>query len=199
MRMEKLADNYIKSSFHSISPYVGKLRPEVASSLVHEFSDKDDLVFDPFCGSGTVTLEAWINKRETIGIDLNPYAYLLTQAKLNPYPSFKDAKEKLDIYVVAIKNNDVHTDLRKVPNWIKDFFHPKTLKEISLWVRILLDNHEWFLLACLMGILHHQRSGFLSYPSSHGAPYLRIHKYPREQFPEMYEYRPVNDRLLKKS
>jgi hypothetical protein len=72
------------------------------------------------------------------------------------------------------------------------------LKEISLWVGVLLNNKEWFLLACLMGILHHQRPGFLSYPSSHGSPYLRAHKFPKAQYPELYEYRSVGDRLLAK-
>jgi hypothetical protein len=88
--------------------------------------------------------------------------------------------------------------MRKTPVWVKDFFHPKTLKEISLWTTILLDNKEWFLLACLMGILHHQRPGFLSYPSSHGAPYLRIQKFPSDEYPELYEYRSVDIRLLAK-
>jgi hypothetical protein len=49
-----------------------------------------------------------------------------------------------------------------------------------------------------MGILHHQRPGFLSYPSSHGAPYLRTNKFPPKKYPELYEYRSVEDRLLSK-
>jgi hypothetical protein len=50
-------------------------------------------------------------------------------------------------------------------------------------------------LACLLGILHHQRPGFLSYPSSHLVPYLRNKNYPREQFPEMYCYRELRSRV----
>jgi len=53
-------------------------------------------------------------------------------------------------------------------------------------------------MACLLGILHHQRPGFLSYPSSHLVPYLRSRKYPREKFPEMYAYRALRPRLLAK-
>jgi hypothetical protein len=53
-------------------------------------------------------------------------------------------------------------------------------------------------MACLLGILHHQRPGFLSYPSSHLVPYLRDKKYPRSDFPEMYEYRELRPRLLAK-
>jgi len=49
-----------------------------------------------------------------------------------------------------------------------------------------------------MGILHHQRPGFLSFPSSHTVPYLRLNKFPKEQFPHLYEYREVKERLLSK-
>ena len=55
-----------------------------------------------------------------------------------------------------------------------------------------------FPMACLLGILHHQRPGFLSYPSSHLVPYLRDRKFPPDKFPEMYGYRPLRPRLLAK-
>jgi hypothetical protein len=50
----------------------------------------------------------------------------------------------------------------------------------------------------LLGILHHQRPGFLSYPSSHTVPYLRREKFPRDKYSELYEYRPVYGRLVNK-
>ncbi len=50
----------------------------------------------------------------------------------------------------------------------------------------------------MLGILHHVRPGFLSYPASHLTPYLRVQKYPPTEFPEMYAYRPVAPRLLAK-
>ncbi len=49
-----------------------------------------------------------------------------------------------------------------------------------------------------MGILHHQRPGFLSYPASHGAPYLRSKKYPIELYPDMYKYKNVYEKLNSK-
>jgi hypothetical protein len=59
-----------------------------------------------------------------------------------------------------------------------------------------LNDH--FLLATLLGILHHQRPGFLSYPSSHLVPYLRDKKFPKNAFPELYAARDVLPRLLAK-
>jgi hypothetical protein len=61
-----------------------------------------------------------------------------------------------------------------------------------------MARKEHFLLACLMGILHHVRPGFLSFPASHLTPYLREKKYPRDEYPAMYAYRPVRPRLIAK-
>jgi hypothetical protein len=198
--MSKLKkDVYIKTGLHSISPYVGKLRPEIANNLIKKYSEVGDIILDPFCGSGTIALEAWINNRVPMATDLNFYAYVLTKAKLNPPQSYDDALRRHERIFKQINTKKSDDNIpNDIPAWVKDFFHPKTLNEILLWVKVLLDKREWFLLACLMGILHHQRPGFLSYPSSHGAPYLRIKKFPKEIYPELYEYRSVSDRLLKK-
>lgn len=200
MNVHKLRFNekYNKTNLHAIAPYVGKMRPELAHCLINEYSEIEDIIFDPFCGSGTVALEAWINKRKAIATDLNYYAFLITKAKLNPYVSIERALQKLDKYNGIIKSFELSVNLESVPDWVNEFFHPETLKEILSWVQLLKENNEWFFLACLMGILHHQRPGFLSYPSSHGAPYLRIKKFPQDQFPGMYEYRNVYERMLKK-
>ena len=64
---------------------------------------------------------------------------------------------------------------------------------------LLPDTHTaGTIVGHLLGILHHQRPGFLSFPSSHLVPYLRSRKYPRKMFPEMYSYRELRPRLLAK-
>jgi tRNA G10 N-methylase Trm11 len=64
--------------------------------------------------------------------------------------------------------------------------------------QVLREQEDYFLMACLLGILHHVRPGFLSYPASHLVPYLRKKKYPPDQYPEMYAYRDLQSRLLAK-
>src|SRR5258708_20036869 len=49
------------------------------------------------------------------------------------------------------------------------------------------QRRSTFLLSCLLAILHHQRPGFLSFPSSHAVPYLRLNSFPRELYPEKKE------------
>jgi hypothetical protein len=191
-------DKYIKSSLHTIAPYVGKLRPEVVSMLIDTYSSKNHTIYDPFCGSGTVPLEAWIKGRNAVGVDLNYYAFVLTKAKLFPYSSLDMAIKHLNKMSALVDLTKNKVKPANIPKWVSCFFHPKTIKEIVVWMNILLNKKEFFLMSCLLGILHHQRPGFLSYPSSHGAPYLRNKKYPVDEYSEMYEYRNVYERLYQK-
>lgn len=193
-------DNLIKNSnsLNSLSPYIGRLRPECVNFLINSYADPQKPIFDPFCGSGTVLLQGWIAGHQVYGNDLNPYAFILSMGKLYPYRNEAEAIDRVNYYDRIAEKKKVKVDCSSVPLWIREFYHPDTLKEIIAWFSVLKGNKEWFLLSCLLGILHHQRPGFLSYPASHGAPYLRTNKYPREKYPEMYEYRSVNEKLRKK-
>ena len=186
------------SSLNSLSPYIGRLRLECAQFLIKEYAQEGKPIFDPFCGSGTVLLQGWSNGFDVYGNDLNPYAVLLAKGKTNPYQTINQAQEQVDYYSHLVNTRCKKIDLDNIPEWVKAFYHPSTLKEIIAWTYYLKRFQEWFLLSCLMGILHHQRPSFLSYPASHGAPYLRTTKYPREEFPEMYEYRNVYEKLSQK-
>ena len=110
--------------------------------------------------------------------DLNPYAMVLTRAKLLPYSSSEDALSDLGELSKEVAT-EPSEDLRRVPSWVRKFFHRETLRETLKWTRVAQRGRRWFLLACLMGILHHQRPGFLSFPCSHTIPYLRLNKFPR--------------------
>jgi DNA modification methylase len=199
MRLNNLAKfSKSKYSFHTLSPYVGKIRSDLSKHLIDKYAIKEEVICDPFCGSGTVLLEGWIKGYNVIGGDLNPYAYILSAGKLHPFATLNIAEKQLAVYKNEAEDLIKNISISGIPKWVKDFFNRKTLKELCAWITILRKKNEWFLLSCLLGILHHQRPGFLSFPSSHGAPYLRSDKFPKAQFPEMYEYRNVYDRLLKK-
>jgi hypothetical protein len=185
-------------SFHQLAPYIGKVKSSLAAGLVRNYTKRNELIFDPFCGAGTIPFESWANNRRALSCDLNPYAFLLTKGKLFPEIDLNIAIKKIEMYELAVSSSYKGVDLRKIPKWVRGFFHPRTLKEIVTWVEILKKNEEWFILACLMGILHHQRPGFLSFPASHAVPYLRTKKFPKEKYPILYEYRSVTDRLKKK-
>lgn len=184
-----------ESTLHQLAPYIGKTKSSMATALVEEYTTAGSVVYDPFAGCGTFALEAWRAGRSVIANDLSPYARLLTCSKLFPYESEELALADLARIAERVARRQRLPDLRTVPKWVRAFFHPDTLREALVWTDVLKAEQRWFLLACLMGILHHQRPGFLSFPSSHTVPYLRIRKFPRSRFPKLYAYRSVADRL----
>ncbi|OFW08851.1 MAG: hypothetical protein A3G20_00690 [Acidobacteria bacterium RIFCSPLOWO2_12_FULL_59_11] len=186
-------------SLHQLAPYIGKLKTSIARTLINEFSHPGEKVFDPFSGSGVVPLESLLLGRSVIANDLNPYAAVLTRAKLFPLPGAAGATSRAAEYIVLAKELAKRRNYQvQAPAWVRDFYHPRTLAEVKVLADLLLRGRQWFLLANLLGILHHQRPGFLSYPSSHLVPYLRSRRFPRDKYPEMYRYRDVAPRLAAK-
>ena len=182
---------------HQLAPYIGKMRPSTARELILDFTDEGELVVDPFVGSGTVALEAFINRRKIVCADTNPYAHLLTMAKLHPPANLAKAIEVVKDRYSEFSNQIPRTEFDG-PKWVSNFFHPKTLEETRAIAVESMRQGDYFTMACLLGILHHQRPGFLSYPANHLVPYLLTRKYPRSRFKSMYSYRAVLPRLLAK-
>lgn len=70
---------------HDLHSYPAKLLVNIPSFFLStSLCRPNDLVLDPFCGSGTVLLEAVLAGRNATGADANPLARLLTRAKLTP-------------------------------------------------------------------------------------------------------------------
>ena len=162
-----------------------------------KYSKPGDLVVDPFAGAGTIPLESALLGRRVLGADISPYSRILSLAKLFPPCSLDEAINQANMAMIDASALPT-PDLRTVPFWVRQFFHPDTLREALKVATIARQPGNEFLMACFLGILHHQRPGFLSYPSSHLVPYLRNRKYPPEDFPEMYAYRQLRPRLLAK-
>jgi len=72
---------------HQIHPYPAKLLPHIAHFFVRAstLSSLGEVVLDPFCGSGTVALEATLAGRAAYAADANPLALLVAQVKTRPY------------------------------------------------------------------------------------------------------------------
>lgn len=193
----KKSATHEESTIHQLAPYIGKLKSTIARDLISTFTSRGDLVADIFAGSGTVLLESVRLGRRAFGVDLSPYAGVLSRGKLSSPNTLEDALQQARTRLEAARLRPP-PDSDEVPSWVKDFFHPQTLDEAINFAKECQEQGDDFLLACLLGILHHQRPGFLSYPSSHLTPYLRDKKFPRDQFPGLYEYRALEPRLIEK-
>lgn len=188
---------HVESTLHQLAPYIGKIKSSIAGDLVEQYSKPGDLVVDPFAGAGTIPLEAALRGRRIFAGDISAYARILSQAKLSAPKSLEIALLSAEKALKEAENYP-SPSLLDVPRWVRRFYHPRTLAEALRFAAVARKPGNEFLMACFLGILHHQRPGFLSYPSSHLVPYLRDKKYPRKSFPEMYRYRELAPRLLAK-
>lgn len=64
--------------------YFTKQTWNVVAEYIKNFSKPGDLVLDPFGGSGVTVIEALMNNRRGINIDINPMAVFLVQSLITP-------------------------------------------------------------------------------------------------------------------
>ncbi len=69
---------------HGYYTYPAKFIPQLAARLIRELTKEDEMVVDPFMGSGTTIVEAMVQGRVGVGVDINPVAYLVARAKATP-------------------------------------------------------------------------------------------------------------------
>ncbi|RJQ25804.1 hypothetical protein C4565_07980 [Candidatus Parcubacteria bacterium] len=91
-------DYSTKEYTHGFHLYPARMHPQIAKRLIAKYaSDTKKVVFDPFMGSGGVLVEAVLHGNNAIGIDVNPFAVLLSKVKTTPIEAKKLQKtyEKL--------------------------------------------------------------------------------------------------------
>lgn len=153
-------------SFHPMCSYLASFPAALAHAFIARYSRPGDVVFDPFSGRGTTPLQAAAEGRIGVGNDLNPFAHLLTAAKVDP-PSRAEAVTRLAALRLgwAGAGRDWERDPREaLPTEIALAFHPRTLAQL-LFVRSSLrldDRTDRFLAAAITGILHGKSRSYLS-------------------------------------
>lgn len=88
---------FTKCLTHGFHSYPAMMIPQVARRLIENYSRPGDTVLDPFCGSGSVLVEAKVLGRNSWGIDLNPVALLVARAKTTPIAAERLGKEYVEL------------------------------------------------------------------------------------------------------
>ena len=70
-------------SAHALHEYKGRFNPQLVAFLLNYLGvSPTSKVFDPFCGSGTTLVESAIHGVTAAGLDINPLAVFISNAKL---------------------------------------------------------------------------------------------------------------------
>jgi site-specific DNA-methyltransferase (cytosine-N4-specific) len=70
-----------KELTHCFHSYPAMMIPQVARRIIEKYGKEKDVLFDPYCGTGTSLVEANIKNINAIGTDVNPLARLIATAK----------------------------------------------------------------------------------------------------------------------
>jgi 16S rRNA G966 N2-methylase RsmD len=66
---------------HGFHSYAGRMHPTMAGGAIETWSSPGQRVLDPFCGSGTVLVEAMARGRASYGVDASPLAVMIAQVR----------------------------------------------------------------------------------------------------------------------
>lgn len=69
---------------HHLFRFPAKFHPPVVRALLERYTEKGSSVLDPFCGSGTLLVEATISGRRSTGTDVDPLAVFVSAVKAHP-------------------------------------------------------------------------------------------------------------------
>lgn len=114
---------------HLLHPYPAKLLRHIPALVVSspQLCPENSLVLDPFCGSGTTLVEAFLAGRSAAGIDVNPLAVLISKVKTTPIEA-ADAYRGLKEVVERARRD--RTRRRPHSDRLTYWYHDKQLQEL---------------------------------------------------------------------
>jgi SAM-dependent methyltransferase len=120
---------------HGFHSYAGRMHPTIARGGVEAYSARGELVVDPFCGSGTVLVEAMGAGRRAVGVDASPLGVAIARARTTLLGA--DGRARLESEAVAIaEESGARARKRRrpeLPVWSRQEltrFHPHVLFEL---------------------------------------------------------------------
>ncbi len=144
----------MRHPLHSLCPYFAMFPEQFVAKHLLAYTERGDVVFDPFCGRGTAIFESLLNGRNAAGLDINPVAACVAGAKADP-PTLSAVIERLH----ELEFQYTAPDVRRLPHpeFFRKCFHPRTFREVLYlreklkWKRSKVDR---FVAAVLLGVLH---------------------------------------------
>jgi methylase of polypeptide subunit release factors len=107
---------------HLIHPYPAKLIPHIPAFFLAQLFKHPVSILDPFCGSGTVLLEAYLAGHRVYGADINPLARLLTTAKLTPL-ALRDINRSCTVLISRLASTNYVPVLERVTRGFPNLDH----------------------------------------------------------------------------
>ncbi|MGP0151532.1 DNA methyltransferase [Pantoea ananatis] len=103
--------NIIERTRTSILPWRGQFSPELVEYLIDTVCESSKVIYDPFCGSGTVLLESVLKKKSSVGSEVNPAAWYLSSLMSLTNINETEKNELLKLLSEIILGDSCHIDV----------------------------------------------------------------------------------------
>ena len=115
---------------HDLHSFAAKFPPQLPRVFIRGLTSPDDIVLDPMMGSGTTLVEALLEGRRGIGIDIDPLALRLGYSKTRTanLNNIQDTINK-----VLRKAHQYLSGREIIERSLSDFFDEKTKTFINYW------------------------------------------------------------------
>jgi DNA methylase. len=137
--------SYDQSKYsHGIHKYPAKFFPELPRWLIKRFSKSNDLILDPFAGSATTNIEALLANRNSVAIDVDPFARYLAKVKTTPINKneLSGVVEKILKKLVEFNPNNINQSEIPVFPYRDNWFTKEMLLELSYIKKIIHTTTE---------------------------------------------------------
>jgi hypothetical protein len=120
---------------HGMHAYPARMHAAIATHVIERLTKPGARVVDPFCGSGTVLVEAMTLGRRSAGVDLNPLAIRIAEVKTTRVDAVR--RERLAVTIEGLGERSeervrtrTHTQAPLTPEDAK-WYEGHTLKELA--------------------------------------------------------------------
>lgn len=145
---------------HGLHKYPAKFFPELPRWLIKRYSQENNIILDPFTGSGTTNVEALLAKRNSVGIDVDPFSRYIAKVKVTPLSenTLKSAQKKLFESILNYHSSLIsESDLPNFPyrdNWFnKEILFELTYLRKQVQQLDTQDEVKDFFRVCLSSII----------------------------------------------
>lgn len=125
-----------RAHVHGFHSYPARAHPETIARLIEDFVPPKGVVLDPFCGSGTVLVEAILAGKKSLGTDLNPLAVMLSKRKVER----RDPADLEALTVAARAAADTADARRKAKSGASHRYGPEDVAAFDPHVLLELDG-----------------------------------------------------------
>ncbi|NBZ89250.1 hypothetical protein [Stagnihabitans tardus] len=141
---------------HLVHSYPAKLLPNIPAFFLgcEALAAQGQLVYDPFCGTGTVLVEGMVSGMRLAGADSNPLARLITRAKTTWLPeAFLEEQLETVLRIAAATEPTMFSPVVSVERWFTESAADGLGRIRSAIEKATSDQARTFFLVCLSQIV----------------------------------------------